>query len=171
MGPLKKSLRSGPKGPLGPLGPLKSRFAPGPRGPLGPFKKSPRSGIHVRSHPKWSAIPFTSCPEPPRMGGEAAHLCFSGHEINGVADHSGDSGHGSWSEVTFSSGPKAPGARSEATFLRGPKAPWPPWAWSEAIFYYKGPKGPLVPLGLERSDFLMSPKAPWAPWAWSEAIF
>ena len=46
----------------------------GPLGPLGPFKKSLRSGIHARNHPKWSATPFTSCPEPPKMGGEAAHF-------------------------------------------------------------------------------------------------
>ena len=71
------------------------------------------------------------------MGGEAAHLCFSGHEINGVADHSGDSGHGSWSEVTFSSGPKAPGARSEATqwSLRTKKS-------GKARFVLKGQRHP-----------------------------
>ena len=61
LGPLKKSLRSGPKGPLGPLGPL---------------KKSLRSGIHARNPPKWSATHLISCPELPKMGGEAAHFGF-----------------------------------------------------------------------------------------------
>ena len=37
LGPLKKSLRSGPKGPLGPLGPLTKSPRSGPKGPLGPL--------------------------------------------------------------------------------------------------------------------------------------
>ena len=57
LGPLKKSLRSGPKGPLGPLGPL---------------KKSVRSGIHARNPPEWLSTPVISCPEKPKIYGFAA---------------------------------------------------------------------------------------------------
>ena len=39
----------------------------GPLGPLGPLKKPLRSGIPARNHPKWSATPFISCPEHPKM--------------------------------------------------------------------------------------------------------
>ena len=44
------------------------------QGAFGPLKKSLRSGIHARNPPKWSATAFISCLEPPKMGGEAAHL-------------------------------------------------------------------------------------------------
>ena len=60
--------------PNGRFPPLKSRFAPGPRGPLGPLKKSLRSGIHARNPPKWSATPFISYPEKPKMGGFAGNF-------------------------------------------------------------------------------------------------
>ena len=86
---------------------------PGPKGalgPLGPLKKSLRSGIHARNPPQWSATPFISCPEPPKMGGEAAHFCFSGHAIKCVADHFG--GFRAWipERSDFFKGPKGPKA-------------------------------------------------------------
>ena len=46
----------------------------GALGAFGPLKKSLRSRIHARNPPKWSATPFISCPEPPKMGGFAAHF-------------------------------------------------------------------------------------------------
>ena len=117
-------MHAGPKGPLGPLGPL---------------RRSLRSEIHARNPQKWSATPFASCPEPPKMGGEAAHFGLSGHEIKGVADHLGGFRAGIPERSDFLRGPKAPRApwaRSEATFLRGPKAPRAPWARSEAIVLF-----------------------------------
>ena len=74
FGPLKKSLRSKPKGPSGPLKKSLRSGPKGPLGPLGPLKKSLRSGIHARNHPKWSATPFISCLEKPKIGSFAAYF-------------------------------------------------------------------------------------------------
>ena len=132
MGPLKKSLRSGPKGPLGPLGPLKSRFAPGPKGlfgPLGPLKSRfapgsmlgiPQNGrLHLLFHAweskKWAASPSI--------------LEGFGHEIKSVADHFG--GFRAWIPE-----------RSDS--FKGPKPPRALWAWSEATFL-RGPRAPRAP--------------------------
>ena len=136
LGLLKKSLRSGPKGPKEPLGPLKSRFAPGS---MPGVTQNGRLHLlfHAQNLAKWAA-------SPPILG-------FSGHAIQGVANHLG--GLRAWipERSDFFQGPKGPLSPlgpERSGFFRGPKAPWAPWARSEATF-------------------LRGPKAPWAPWALS----
>ena len=89
--------------------------------------------FHAHKLPKWLA-------KPPFFG-------FSGHEIKGVADHSG--GLRAWipEQNDFFKGPK------------GPKGTLGP----ERSDFLKGPKGPKGPLGPERSDFNKGPKGSKGP--------
>ena len=85
--------------------------------------------FHAQNLPKWAAKPPI--------------VCFSGHEIKGVADHFG--GFPAW-------------IPRRSDFLRGPKAPWAPGPGAKRLF--KGPKGSLGP---ERSDSFKGPKGPNGP--------
>ena len=111
LGPLKKSLRSGPKGPLGPLGPL---------------KKSLRSGIHARNPPKMVGYTFYFMPGKAQWTASPPIFAFSGYERKGVADHFG--GFRAWilERSDFFKGPKGPKGPERSDFFKRPKGPLGP---------------------------------------------